>query len=94
MTTPVDEISEEDLHVELEAAVEQHSRLVATSERLSMIYAELDGYADGEFAAAPTGHLRDAQEHVAESSELMESEAAVVESRIEAIRERIDEVSR
>lgn len=92
MSDPTD-IPEKDLGVALDTAAEYHIQLVAATEWLSMVHADLDGYADGEFSAAPTAHLREAQEHLREAHELMGSEANVVETRIEAIRARLTEVS-
>lgn len=89
MTDPSD-IPQEELGVERDISIDYHSRLVATIGRLDQMYAELDGYADGEFADAPTSHLRDAQEHLAEARELMDSEKSVVMTRIDAIEEQIE----
>lgn len=92
MTRPVENIPEEELIIEREMAVEQHGRLVGLKRYLGSTIAELDGYADGDFAAGPTARMRESMEHLREARELVDSEAAVVVSRLEAIDERIEEV--
>lgn len=91
MPNPVDDIPAEELAVELDAAREYLRELRSARVFAGETFADLDGFADGGLADAPTRHFREAQEHLGEATDLLESEAAVVASRIEAIEARIEE---
>lgn len=91
MTRPVDEIPTEDLGVARDEAREQRRRVHDALMFVRKTYADTDGYADGDLADAPTAHLREAQEHFAEAGDLLKSEQAMIESRIDAIEDRIDQ---
>lgn len=91
MSRDVDSIPEEELGVELDMAIGYRSRLVEALQRCHDYYVGLDGLADGDLADRPTSHLRDAQVHIKEASELLSSEKNVVESRIDALEQRIED---
>lgn len=90
MTRPVDEIPTEELGVARDEARDYRMRVNDALMFVRRTYASLDGYADGGLADAPTAHLREAQEHLAEAGELFKSEQAMVDSRLDAIEDRID----
>lgn len=90
MTEPVDELPVAELGVALDVAHEQRRRIANAKEFSGRTHADLDGYADGDLAESPTAHLRDAQAHLRAASDLLDSEEAVVASRIEAIEKRIE----
>lgn len=87
---PVDDIEKKNLGPALDRAIDYRIELEGALSVCRRVYTDLDGVADGKYPDAPTRHAREAQQHIGETIAHFETENEVVQSRIDAIRERID----